>query len=133
MVPCFFSATPIDADLADDLLNDLREETRFDWSRAGPNSSAAFSTSIFRASFDTGVGEDGIPYSGYHPIHKLAGRIFSAVSRKIACDKKVPDKHNYTVLTLQPKKLDAFNEFGAVVPPEKTPPIGKVHLQSLVL
>ena len=55
----------------------------------------------------------------------MAWRIFWAVSRRIVCEKRVAPKHNHTVLNFPPKQPDVFNDFGAVVPPDRARPIGK--------
>ena len=120
-----FTAAPTDLHLAESLLTELENDLRFDWSAALPNSTRSFERSIQTTRVDTGPGEDGIPYSGYHPISRLASRLFSSVNRRIISDRAVPDRHNYTALNFSPKKPIAFNDLGALVPPEQTRPIGK--------
>ena len=128
-----FSAAHTDLDLAETLLGDLKDDLCFDWTTALPNSTKSFERSIVTTRVDTGPGEDGIPYSGYHPISRLASRLFSSVNRRIISQKAVPDRHNYTVLNFPPKKPSLFNEHGALVPPDQTRPIGKKNASNKLI
>ena len=128
-----FTATATDTALAETFLDEVRDGLSFNWSEARPNTTSSFERSIRSSRFDTGPGEDGIPYSGYHPISRLASRVFSSVSRRIVSDEEVPDRHNYTVLNFPPKKLSVFNDLGALVPPEQTRPIGKKNSSNKIV
>ena len=120
-----FAQTPVDSDLADSVLDDLGDDLKFDWNISHKNTAQSFTHTIACVTHDMGTGEDGIPYSGYGPIKRLVGRVFSAVNRRIVSEKVVPTRHKYTVLNFPPKKLDEFNDLGAVVTPDRTSPIGK--------
>ena len=92
-----FTPSPYSPSLSDQVFDELKEDLCFDWELAHPFSTSNFSNSIQQTWFDTGVGEDGVPYSGYRPVKKVAGSIFNNVSRKFAKEKVVPE--NTTTLS----------------------------------